>query len=171
ARHGDALAPAVLGPTLAVGGLALLSGRRWSLPVAAGALAWSTASVRRVLPEAPGRTGLALHLAARGLSWSVRQEAALATRHWWPAALLGALSSRRIRRVVTASLLVDSAIALANRKSDGLDVPTAIAGRRLDDLAYGTGLWWGAWRARSVRVLLPRKSNSPSGRMQPGQPN
>jgi hypothetical protein len=29
------------------------------------------------------------------------------------------------------------------------------AGRRLDDLAYGLGLWAGALRARDPRALLP----------------
>ena len=34
-----------------------------------------------------------------------------------------------------------------------------IAGRRLDDLAYGAGLWWGAIRSGSPRALLPRRAN------------
>jgi hypothetical protein len=29
--------------------------------------------------------------------------------------------------------------------------------RRLEDLAYGTGLWWGAGRARDWRALLPAR--------------
>jgi hypothetical protein len=29
--------------------------------------------------------------------------------------------------------------------------------RRLEDLAYGTGLWWGAARARDPRALLPAR--------------
>jgi hypothetical protein len=31
------------------------------------------------------------------------------------------------------------------------------AARRLEDLAYGAGLWAGAWRAREVRALLPAR--------------
>lgn len=33
--------------------------------------------------------------------------------------------------------------------------------RRLDDLAYGAGSWWGAVRARLIRVLVPRLSGLP----------
>ena len=40
----------------------------------------------------------------------------------------------------------------------------ANATRRLDDLAYGTGLWLGALRARSPRCLLPRSPRSPRSR-------
>jgi hypothetical protein len=36
-----------------------------------------------------------------------------------------------------------------------------LAGRRLDDLAYGAGLWWGALKARSPRVLMPRSPGQP----------
>jgi len=32
-----------------------------------------------------------------------------------------------------------------------------IVARRLDDLAYGAGLWWGALRSRSPRALLPAR--------------
>jgi hypothetical protein len=33
---------------------------------------------------------------------------------------------------------------------------TIAVGRRLDDLAYGAGLWWGSLKARSFRALVPR---------------
>ncbi|MCW2575673.1 MAG: putative glycosyl transferase, partial [Modestobacter sp.] len=36
-----------------------------------------------------------------------------------------------------------------------IDLPTFAAGRRLEDLAYGAGLWLGALRARNGRALLP----------------
>jgi hypothetical protein len=36
-----------------------------------------------------------------------------------------------------------------------LDPVRFAAARRLDDLAYGAGVWWGAWRARSAAALLP----------------
>jgi hypothetical protein len=29
--------------------------------------------------------------------------------------------------------------------------------RRLEDLAYGAGLWWGALRAHSPKALLPAR--------------
>jgi hypothetical protein len=36
-----------------------------------------------------------------------------------------------------------------------------LAARRLDDLAYGAGLWAGAVRARSVAALLPTRPPRP----------
>jgi hypothetical protein len=76
------------------------------------------------------------------------------TRHHWPLALLAALLSRRARRVVLATALVDAALAWwPHRAAVGL-LRFAV-GRRLEDLAYGAGLWAGALRARDPRALLP----------------
>ena len=45
---------------------------------------------------------------------------------------------------------------LDHREVAAARAPEAFVARRLDDLAYGAGLWWGAVRARSARVLVPR---------------
>ncbi|MFA6300423.1 MAG: mycofactocin biosynthesis glycosyltransferase MftF [Nocardioides sp.] len=158
-RHGDRLAPAVLTPTYAVAGAALLLRRRWSAPVAAVALAHGWRSVRASLPAGDGTDAVAAQLAARGLGWAVRQESALLLRHWWPLAALGATRSRHVRRALVTALAVDAAVMVVEHRRSGSppDPATAFAGRRLDDLAYGAGLWWGALRARSARVLLPRR--------------
>lgn len=37
----------------------------------------------------------------------------------------------------------------------GLDLPRYLLAHRLDDLGYGAGLWWGAWRRRTLAPLLP----------------
>jgi mycofactocin glycosyltransferase len=42
------------------------------------------------------------------------------------------------------------------------------AARRLEDLAYGAGLWWGALRARDPRALLPARPPTELGRRPPG---
>ena len=152
-RHGNAIAPAILSPAMAIAAAAILQRRTWAIPVAGAAVLWGTRSVAGVLPEAPGRTRLAATLAARGLGWAIRQEAALLLRHWWPATLLGAASSRHMRRALATALAVDSIVALA--EGAGPDPVTRLFGRRLDDLAYGTGLWLGALRLRDPRCLRP----------------
>jgi len=165
-RHPGAVAPAVLSPTLALAGAGLLLRTRWSPVVAVAAVAYSTGSITRSLPrEVPRRTraGLAASLAVRGLGWSVRQEAALLLRHWWPAAALGCLLPG-VRRAVTTAVVVDSAVAAVVHRDRDVDLPTLLVGRRLDDLAYGTGLWWGALRARTAAALLPRRP-SPGRRL------
>ena len=158
ARHGDKLAPAVLSPTYAVAAAALLLRRRWSAPVATIALVHGWRTVRKHLPESADTDAVACRLAFRGLGWAVRQEVALLLRHWWPLAALGATRSSNVRRAVATALIVDSAVLFSERRTapTRLGPITAIAGHRVDDLAYGAGLWWGAIRARSARVLIPR---------------
>ncbi|GAA3663032.1 mycofactocin biosynthesis glycosyltransferase MftF [Nocardioides ginsengisoli] len=152
ARHGDAIAPAVLSLPMAVAGAAALARKRWSAPVVVASLAIGMASVERRLPAHTGRRRLAAGLVARGFGWSVRQESALLLRHWWPLTVL-ALPSRTVRRMVASALVVDAVVARVEHPG----APYRMVARRLDDLAYGAGLWLGALRARSVRCLLPRR--------------
>jgi mycofactocin system glycosyltransferase len=156
-RHGDWTAPAVLSPTAAIGGAALLVRRPWSLPVAAGAAVLSGRRLQRRLPPSKRRgVPLAVDVAVRGLGWAARQESALLLRHWWPAAVVAGVASRNARRALVSALIVDSLVSLNERS--GLDPAVAFAGRRLDDLAYGAGLWTGAVRHGSARCLAPRRT-------------
>ncbi|HYA68492.1 MAG TPA: mycofactocin biosynthesis glycosyltransferase MftF [Acidimicrobiales bacterium] len=75
------------------------------------------------------------------------------TRAWAPALLLG-LCFRRTRRVSAIALLapaVDEWVA----KPCALDPARFAALHALDDVAYGSGLWAGCLKARTVRPLLP----------------
>lgn len=158
-RHGNRLAPAVLDPVYALGAAGMLLRRRWSLPLGVLALAHGTWHVRRALPASSDRTATAIRIGARGLAWAVRQESELLLRHWWPATLASAAMSRDARRAVTSALVVDMTVALIKHRhpEDRAHPLVILAGRRLDDLAYGLGLWWGAWKQRSTRALLPRR--------------
>lgn len=162
ARHGDRLAPAVLTPPYAAAAAALLLRRRWSIPVAAIATAHGWRQIHRTLPLSTETGFLAARLAVRGLRWAVRQEAALLLRHWWPLSALCAIRSTTARRALLTALAVDTAVTLAERSDEHRQVGlmTMLAGRRLDDLAYGAGLWWGALQARSLRAVLPRRPGS-----------
>jgi hypothetical protein len=153
ARHGRNGAPAVMSATMAVTAAAVLVRRRWSVPLAAAGLGYGALSLRRRLPATAGRDALALRLGAQGLGWAVRQQAALLLRHWWPAAALAAVPSRTVRRAIVSALLVDVVVA----RVDHPGAPYHPLGRRLDDLAYGAGLWTGALRRRSIACLLPRR--------------
>jgi mycofactocin system glycosyltransferase len=159
ARHGDRLAPAVLTPTYAIAAAALLLRRRWSAPVAAVALAQGWRSVGHALPESADTGVVAARLAVRGLGWAIRQEAGLLLRHWWPLMATCAFGSRQVRRMLVSALVVDTVVMLVEQRGarERVGIAPALAGRRLDDLAYGAGLWWGAANARSARVLLPRR--------------
>jgi hypothetical protein len=99
--------------------------------------------------------GLTAGAHGRGLAAA----AAALTRPWWPLALL-ALCSRRARPVVTTALLVPPLLAWRRRRPP-LD-PVRWTGLWLaDDVAYGTGVWQGAWRARTARPLVPVLSGLP----------
>ncbi|WP_338748824.1 mycofactocin biosynthesis glycosyltransferase MftF [Janibacter alittae] len=153
ARHGRKGAPAVMSATMAVTAAAVLVFRPWSLPVAAVGLMRGVRSLDRRLPAGPHRRSLAVRLGAQGLGWAVRQETALLLRHWWPLAVVAATRSGSVRRALVTALLVDVVVARIDHPGVRYD-PVS---RRLDDLAYGAGLWAGALRARSVSALLPRR--------------
>ncbi|HWI43231.1 MAG TPA: mycofactocin biosynthesis glycosyltransferase MftF [Nocardioides sp.] len=152
-RHGDAIAPAILSPAMALAAAAVLLRRRWSPFVAVGAVVWGGRTVAEALPAAPGRRRTAARLAVRGLGWGVRQESALLLRHWWPGVAVSALGSRGVRRAVGTALVIDSAVAIGQQPQANPAV--TLLGRRLDDLAYGAGLWLGALRRRDAQCLRP----------------
>jgi mycofactocin system glycosyltransferase len=170
-RYGDRTAVAAMPPVMAIAAAALLQRKPWSVLVAALCVTDAGRRLRTSLPNGDGRDRVAALLALRGLGWAVRQEAALLLRHWAPPVLIGCLVSRRLRRAVATALLVDTAIALPHTVRDGgRDVlPDAIA-RRLDDLAYGAGLWAGLLRAggmpaawRCVGIRLVRRQRRTAG--------
>ena len=73
----------------------------------------------------------------------------------WPRAW----SFARARRTVLAIALVEGVVDWwRHRDRDPRVRPnpiTHLVAHRLDDLAYGAGLWWGAWRHRSWEPLRP----------------
>lgn len=153
-RHPHDIAPAVLAPWSAAAVAALLAQRRWSVPVALGICAvtvWQLAGRLRA-SEHPVR--VAAGLTADGLAASLVQAMALLLRHWWPAVAVGCLVSRRLRRAVLVAHIVDVAIERRRTKAHLDPVRFALA-RRLDDLAYGAGVWLSALRGRSWGALLP----------------
>lgn len=161
-RHGDHVAVARLSPAMALAAGALLLRRRWSVPVAAACLARSASSLAASLPESVVTPRLVAQLSARGLGWSLRQESSLLLRHWWPAAVVGAIASRSVRRAVVTACVVD----VVSAGFEGVrDRPVdAFIGRRMDDLAYGAGLWWGSLRAHSPRALAVQWASRPGSR-------
>ncbi len=118
------------------------TGAAWVLaagghPVAGLALA--TGELVRLLgrlPDVP-RVGMA-RIALRHHGELARQLAGAVRRAWMPIVLVGAVRSRRARRVALVALLADPVSA-----------PT--------DLAYCWGLWRGVLRHRAWRPLAPRR--------------
>lgn len=153
-RHPRDIAPAILAPWSVGVILALLAQRRWSLPVAAAISLVAAARITAKLGRSrnPARTGASL--AVQGVSAALSQAGALLLRHWWPLTFVGCLFSRRLRRAALVAGLLD--VVLEYRRTEAqLDPLRFGLARRLDDLAYGAGVWFGAIRGRSPAALIP----------------
>ena len=140
--HGNAVAPVRMSPwTLGV----------WSLAatghlVSAVGLAGATAvALIRKLPGVPAAESV--KLVGRG-HWTAGQSLASAVRRTWlPLVGVGALGSKRARRV--------AALAMLPALLDGGPA------RVLDDVSYGVGLWKGVVAKRTIVPLLPSLSSWP----------
>ncbi|MFB9646872.1 mycofactocin biosynthesis glycosyltransferase MftF [Microbacterium terregens] len=153
-RHPAAIPPAILRPWTIAVLLCVFAARRWSLPAAAaisGVAAWRVH--RRLRPTTRSRT-LALRLVGGGVVAALTQASALALRHWWPIGAVAMLFSRRARWIIGVMAVADGLIEFS-RLRRGLDPVRFLIARRLDDIAYGTGVWLGCLRRRSFRALLP----------------
>ncbi|WP_225734882.1 mycofactocin biosynthesis glycosyltransferase MftF [Pseudoclavibacter endophyticus] len=153
-RHPGLVAPAVLAPW-AVGGLVVLAAQRWwSLPVVGVLVAVTAARVSRSLPGIDRPRAEATRLTLTGFGWALTQGAALLLRHWWPIAVAAAGVSRRARLALVVAAVADAAWEYRRLRPTGGLLRFAIA-RRLDDLAYGAGVWVSAVRGRTTAPLLP----------------
>ena len=155
ARHGGLVAPLVLAPSSALAWALSTAGGPRGRAAAAGIVAVDVVRLAQRLGKPPP-IGLALGLVAHGTAASGRALARSVTRHHWPVALATAVGSRRARRWIGAAAVADAVLAWWPQRTRTGPV-RFIAARRLEDLAYGAGLWWGVLRERSPRALLPAR--------------
>lgn len=131
--------------------------------VGIGLAATSTALLPRKLGALEHPWPEALRLAGRGHLHAGRWIARALTRTWWPLALLAALVSRRACRAVLAAAIVPAMLDWRARHPP-VD-PVRYVGLRLaDDVAYGTGVWLGCVRERSLGPLRPDLTSWPGRR-------
>jgi mycofactocin system glycosyltransferase len=101
-------------------------------------------------------------LAAKGLWSAALQLASAICRHYWPVALVAAVFFRRWRHLVLVAAVVDGVVDWATRNADTDDevkrvgLLTYLLLKRLDDIAYGLGLWTGVVRERHLGALKPQ---------------
>jgi mycofactocin system glycosyltransferase len=99
---------------------------------------------------------------ATGLWSAALQLCSAICRHYWPIALIAALLFRRARQAVLLAAVVDGVVDWATRRGNADDdtkpvgLLTHIMLKRLDDIAYGTGLWTGVVRERNLGALKPQ---------------
>ncbi|MEJ2861270.1 glycosyltransferase [Actinomycetospora flava] len=184
-RHPRRVPPVALAPWTAAAATLLGFQHRWSTAAAGAVTAVATARLAKGLYDARagrnraggktdverqrgrhagtprellGAARLAAVLAPWGLGGALWQAAGALTRHWWPPAVVGALVSARIRRALLAAALAEGFadwVRFRERGTGPGDALGHLVAHRLDDLAYGAGLWWGAWRHRTLAPLLP----------------
>jgi mycofactocin system glycosyltransferase len=151
-RHPGALAP--LDTSAWTAGVWALTGARKPL-LAGGVLAASVVVLaRRLQPLVDEPVQAAASIAAGGTARSTLPALHGLARAWSPALLLG-LCLRRTRSAAALALL---APAFGDWASDrpALDPLRYTALHVADDLAYGTGVWLGCVKARTLAPLLPR---------------
>lgn len=154
-RHPESVAPVVFAPWSTAFAAALLAGRRWSAPAAAAVLGVVTVRIARKLDGTEHPYRLAVRLTGNGALTALAQTSALLTRHWWPLTAVGCALSGRVRRATALAAVAD--IALEYRRDQAtLDPVRYGVARRLDDLAYGSGVWLATLRARDWTALRPR---------------
>ncbi len=157
-RHGAAVAP--------------LRSSRWTLVIVGLALSGHTVAAlglhglatRLLVPKLGSLSDPvieAARLTTTGNVWAARTVARSAVRSWWPIAVLG-LALPPTRRVALRWL----GWALADRMIAARSVDPAMLGLGLiDDVSYGSGVWLGALRSRSLVALCPATNDqSTSGR-------
>ncbi|MEV0180359.1 mycofactocin biosynthesis glycosyltransferase MftF [Streptomyces sp. NPDC050625] len=154
-RHPGRVPPLYAAPWSLAACALLLRGRPVPAATALALTALTAVKVARRMPDAdqPARAGALLSLAALG--GTAQQLLSCATRHHWPVAVAAAAVSRRARYGLAAAALAEG-LADHHRSRSSLGPLTHTAIRRLDDLAYGWGVWQGALRRRTAAPLLPR---------------
>ncbi|MBA3906326.1 MAG: mycofactocin biosynthesis glycosyltransferase MftF, partial [Pseudonocardiales bacterium] len=151
-RHPGAVPPMVLSPTAAAMSVLLLLQR----PLAALAVAGvATLRLSRKLQRLRNPRTTAARLIALAAVGAAAQTSDAVTRHYWPLSVLAALVSRRARRTVVAIAVGGAVVDWFRVSPDRPALPGFLLARRLDDLAYGAGLWWGAATHRTLEPLRP----------------
>ena len=101
-------------------------------------------------------------VAAHGVWGAALQVAAAICRHYWPVALIAGVLFRRCRRVVLTAAVLDGLVDWVSRNNSipedarRVGFLSYLVLKRLDDIAYGLGLWTGVVRERHLGALKPQ---------------
>ena len=148
--HPKYVAPLRANIVLLVPAIALLFGYVWIfLPLLPFIYVWYLVTLRGAKLSIAQRA----RITSLGLMSTIRLLASAITRSWWPLFFIVSLFSFGPGVALFASYLVPAVYGLVRHK------PQRIFGylgvRILDGLAYGAGVWVGAFRHRSLRCLMP----------------
>ncbi|MFZ2529781.1 MAG: mycofactocin biosynthesis glycosyltransferase MftF [Rhodococcus sp. (in: high G+C Gram-positive bacteria)] len=155
-RHRGSVAPVVMSMWTLIACVAAATCTRIGLLGSAVSLGVTVLRLRRMFAELDRPTRIAAVLTAQGFAGGMWQLASALCRHYWPVTLVASLFSTRVRRAVVAFAVAEGVWDwFGHREEGGLDPVRYVLYKRLDDLAYGTGLWKGAFDARDPAALVP----------------
>jgi hypothetical protein len=161
-RHPDKIAPLMISGWALAAWVLMAIGSSFSYLASLLVAALTGRRIAKTLQGSDTQIWDVLAVAARGLWSSALQLASAICRHYWPIALLAAIVFRPCRRVVLIAAVVDGVVDWASRRRSAdedarpIGLLTYILLKRLDDLAYGLGLWYGVVRERNIGPLKPQ---------------
>lgn len=157
ARHVGKVPPLAMSSWTFFACVAAATCTRLGLLGAVATLATTLLRLRRMFTAIDQPTRVAAILTAQGFVGGAWQLASAMCRHYWPITLLAVLASRRIRRIALAVAFAEGVADWAtHREPGGLGPLRHTLFKRMDDIAYGAGLWKGALVARDLGALKPR---------------
>lgn len=159
-RHGPTAAPVRSTVPVAIAVVGLLSRTRLGVLLAAALALRIALQTRKRLDGIPAANPIALQTTCRALGWGLLQATQALLRHYWPITVLVAFAVPRFGRYILQLAVAEGLVLwvrteLGEGDSPGVGPIGYVLLRRLDDLAYGAGLWQGALKARSVAALRP----------------
>jgi mycofactocin glycosyltransferase len=161
-RHPDKTAPVVISGWALMAWILMALGTSLSQIASLGVAVLTGRRIARAMSSAETSLWDVLVVATRGLWSAALQLASALCRHYWPLALVAALVSRHCRRVLLVAAVMDGVVDWMHRRDATADdsapigLLTYLLLKRIDDLAYGLGLWWGVVRERNMRALKPQ---------------
>ncbi len=161
-RHPDKIAPLMISGWALAAWILMAIGSSFGYLASLFLAALTGRRIARTLQDADTQITDVLAVAARGLWSAAMQLASALCRHYWPLALLAAIVFRPARRVVLIAAVADGVVDWASRRRSAdedakpIGLLTYLVLKRLDDLAYGLGLWYGVVRERNIGPLKPQ---------------
>jgi mycofactocin system glycosyltransferase len=156
-RHPGMVPPLSMSPWTLISCLFAISFTKFGLLGALLTLGVTIGRLRRMFLGLDQPTRIAAILATEGFVGGLWQLASAMCRHYWPITLLAVVLSSRIRRIALGIAVADAMTDwYKHRELGGLDPVRYAFFKRVDDVAYGAGLWTGALRSRSLKALTPR---------------
>ncbi|MGO8963180.1 MAG: mycofactocin biosynthesis glycosyltransferase MftF [Mycobacterium sp.] len=161
-RHPDKIAPVMISGWALTAWILMALGSSFGYLASLFVAALTGRRIAKTMQGADTQIWDVLAIAARGLWSAALQLASAICRHYWPVALLAAVAWRPCRRVVLIAAVVDGVVDWASRRQFAKDdarpigLLTYLLLKRVDDLAYGLGLWYGVVQERNIGPLKPQ---------------